>query len=135
MTRESLARDINCTVNIGRRIELNYKLDLEDGDLYDNLGKVESWTEENEDGEAFKTESYHGEYTYIFKCENVPCHRVDYNNKEETEFLGATDCEKEYEVLVREDAIFEVVFEPSDIDFEELGYYIVELEFKGFKGE
>lgn len=135
MTREELARDINCKANIGRIIKPSYQLELEEGDLYDNLGKVESWTEENDDGEAFKPEADYGEYTYLLQCEDVPCHRVDYNNKKETETLGATDCNKEYEVLVREDAIMRVIGEPQEVDFEEMGYYVIELEFEGFKGE
>lgn len=124
-TKMDYAKNINFKGKIGRAIEVDYKLELEEGDIYDNLGKVESWSQQ--DGE-FNSE-WNREYRYIFTVNSgVEGHAVDYNNEEECEVLGCEGCEKEKEVLILPSKKFRIVSGPSEVDFEETGFYTVELE-------
>ena len=124
MMKEYYAKQINGVKNIARQISLNYQLDLVEGQMYNNCKKAESWSEP---GAEFSIEN-EKKYVYVFTCDNVPCHAVDYNNKKETYDLGATDCEKEREVLVSADTKMVITYVSSDEDFEEMGYYSVELK-------
>jgi len=125
MTREELANIKNRKTTIGRELVLSYKLDLEEGQIYDNRGKVESWAGDNSD-EMLVNAGGNG-YTYYFRCDDeVECHAVDYDNEEEVEFLEAT--EGEDEVLISADTKFEIVSVSTDSDYEEMGYYEVELK-------
>ena len=55
---------------------------------------------------------------------------VDYSNKEELDMLGAEDCEKENEVLVSTKKLnLKFTWGPQEVDFEEMGYYVVEMEY------
>lgn len=109
---------------ITRMIGTNYQLDFEEGTIYDNLEKAESWSI----GGEFRPENKY-EYYYLLKATNVPVHHVDYSNKEELDMLGAEDCEKENEVLVSAETKLEITWEPQEVDFEEMGYYVVEMEY------
>ncbi|MBN1079231.1 hypothetical protein DVV88_16365 [Clostridium botulinum] len=60
---------------------------------------------------------------------NAKGHEVDYENEEECEILDAEGCENECEVLIHKDTQkFIITFVSTDEDFEEMGYYEVELE-------
>ena len=61
-------------------------------------------------------------YKTLFR---VPCHKVDYNNDEEVEILDAY--EGEGEVLIPAGTKFKVLSVSTDDDYEEMGYYEVEL--------
>lgn len=100
MTRTELAKQINWEGTATREIQINsipfYKI----GEII-NPGLC--WT----DGGEFKVESK-GKYSVIFVItENVEGHKVDYENEEETESIGATDCEHEEEIIINKD--FEIV--------------------------
>ena len=123
MTKNEIARNITGVEEvITRVITSNYELDFTEDSIYDNLGKAESWSI---DGEF--TPETNGQYVYLLKAYNVPVHHVDYSNKEELETLGATGCEKEKEVLVAAETKLVVTWEPQDVDYEEMGYFVVEL--------
>lgn len=127
MTKNDIARKTTgIEKEITRMIGSNYQLDFTEGELYDNLGKAESWSI----GGEFTIENKY-EYYYLLKAYNVPVHHVDYTNEEELDILGAIDCEKEKEVLVAAETRLRITCEPQDIDFEEMGYYVVEMEYEG----
>ena len=110
---------------ITRIIGTNYELDFTEGTIYENLGNAESWSI----GGEFTIENDY-EYYYLLKAYNVPVHHVDYTNETELDMLGATDCEGEKEVLVAAETKLTITCEPQDVDFEEMGYYVVEMEYE-----
>lgn len=123
MTKNEIARNITgVEKEITRIITSNYELDFTEDTIYDNLGKAESWSI----GGEFTPET-NGQYVYLLKAYNVPVHHVDYSNEEELEILGAAGCEKEKEVLVAAETKLVVTWEPQDVDYEEMGYFVVEL--------
>lgn len=125
MTKNEIARKTTgVEKEITRIIGSNYQLDFTEDTIYDNLGKAESWSI----GGEFTVENKY-EYYYLLKAYNVPVHHVDYTNEDETNILGAIDCEKENEVLVAAETKLRITWEPQDIDFEEMGYYVVEMEY------
>ena len=131
MTKNELATIINHKANIIRTLSTNYQLDFIEGNNYDNWGNAESWQDESASS-SFTAEN-DCEYEYVLYCKNVPCHKVDYSINEECEVLDAENCESEGEVLVPANAIMEITYVSADEDAEEMGYYTVELEFKGFR--
>lgn len=133
MTKNEIAKNINHTADIARIISVNYELDLEEGQIYNNRGLTESWSDRSRSAQAF--EPLVEGIDYVFYANNVPCYLVDYTNKVITDILGATDCESEGEVLVRDDAVFEITYVSTEDDCKEMGYYTVELEFIGFREE
>lgn len=125
MTKNEIAnKTTGIEEEITRVIGSNYELEFKEDEIYDNLGNAESWTV----GGEFTIENDY-EYIYLLKATNVPVHHVDYTNEEELETLGAEDCEGEKEVLVAADTKLRITWEPQDIDFEEMGYFVVELEY------
>lgn len=124
MTRESLAKEVNARHNIFRQIAVDSKIDLKEGDIYDNRGKIESWAISSPYAD-FNIEN-DNKIVYVFNCKNVPCHEVNYDNEEEVEVLNA--CDGEMEVLVLPSQKMRIVSVYSDEDYEEIGYYEVELE-------
>ena len=125
MTKNEIANMINGNLKgIARQIKTNYKLELKEDDVI-VLEKAESWT----DGGEFTVENER-EYEYLFYCVNeCPVHIVDYENEEETETLGATDCEAEKEVLVPAGTKFRIVSISTDEDYKEIGYYNIDVEY------
>ncbi|EAC2432871.1 hypothetical protein XN81_10230 [Listeria monocytogenes] len=119
--RNEIAKDINAKIaGLGRSIQTNWELGFEEGQVI-TLEKQESWT----NGGAF-TVCNDCPVEYYFEIENeVPCHVVDYNNKEEVIALGAEDCEDENEVLLPAGTKLEVVYGEDASDNEEMGYYTV----------
>lgn len=133
MNKEMLAKQINDKVeDISRLIKVDYLLHEElEEDQVIILEKAESYS----DGGQFEVEN-DNEYTYLFKIINeVPVHRVDYDNEEEVYELGAEGCEEEKEVLVPAGAMLKVSWIGSELDMEEMGYITIELEFVGFQEE
>ena len=123
--KSEIAKQINFEGKIYRTINVDDKLNLKEGQIYDNRGRVESWC--NEYG-TFNPE-INGEYQYFFRCDvPVKGHEVDYENEEECEVLCAVGCEDECEVLILPSQKFLIKSVTTDEDFEEMGYYEVELE-------
>lgn len=125
MTKNEIANQTNANIkNINRQISTNYKLEIKEDDII-VLEKAESWSNDG----YFNVETER-EYEYCFVCLNeCPVHVVDYENEEETEILGATDCEAEKEVLVAKDTKFRIISVSTDEDYKEIGYYSVEVEY------
>ena len=125
MTKNEIANMTNGKLKgITRQISTNYELDLREDDII-ILEKAESWT----DGGEFTVENER-EYEYMFYCVNeCPVHIVDYENEEETEILGATDCESEKEVLVAAGTKFRIVSVSTDEDYEEMRFYSIDVEY------
>ena len=125
MTKNEIANMTNGNLKgIARQIKTNCNLELKEDDII-VLEKAESWT----DGGEFTVENER-EYEYLFYCINeCPVHVVDYENEEECEILGATDCESEKEVLVAKGTKFRIVSVSTDEDYEEMGYYSIDVEY------
>ncbi len=119
--RNEIAKDINaCIKGLGRDIRTNWELGFEEGQII-TLERYESWTT----GGDF-TVCNDCPVEYHFEIENeVPCHVVDYTNKEEVIALGAEDCEDENEVLLPAGTRLEVVYGEREDDNEEMGFYTV----------
>lgn len=130
MTKNELANNINEIKDLARTITTNWEMDFQEGQIYDNQGKAESWSDRDNSKAAFRPESG-GQITYIMYCNQVPCHVVDYGNAEECELLGATDCEGEAECLVPPETKMVISYISSEDDYKEMGYYVVELELAG----
>ena len=125
MTKNEIANQTNANIkNIHRQISTNYKLELKEDDII-IVEKAESWSNDG----YFNVETER-EYEYCFVCVNkCPVHVVDYENEEECEVLSCEDCEAEKEVLVAKDTKFRILYISSDEDYEEIGYYSVEVEY------
>lgn len=125
LTKETIANQTNAKIKqIFRQISTNYKLELKKDEII-ILEKAESWSDNGE----FTVETGR-EYEYCFVCLNeCPVHVVDYENEEETEILGATDCESEKEVLVAKGTKFRIISVSTDEDYEEMGYYNIDVEY------
>ncbi|WP_242944249.1 hypothetical protein [Clostridium botulinum] len=126
MDRETIARDVNCKDNLTRIIVVDNKLDLKEGQIYNNMGNIDSWMGSHST-ENFMPE-LDNEYMYVFQCSNVPCHEVDYENEEECEILDCEGCESEGECLVLPNVKMKIINIGSDEDLRELGYIPVSLE-------
>jgi hypothetical protein len=122
-TKLEIAQDINFQGNLFRTIRVDNKLDLKEGDIYNNQGRIESWCTQYG---TYSVPEFHGEYEYFFRVKNAKGHEVDYENKEECETIGATDCEDECEVLILPTQKLRVV-DVSE-SFDDVGYCEVELE-------
>lgn len=125
MDRLSIANKINYKGKATRTITVDSKLDLNIGDEYKFFKEVESWAGIN-CSENFIPE-IEGGITYVFTCDDIEGHEVDYEDEEECEVLDCENCESEGEVLVKNDIEMKISFVSSDEDFKEMGYYEVEL--------
>lgn len=125
MTKNEIANQTNANIKqIFRQISTNYKLELKEDEVI-VLEKAESWSDNGE----FTVETER-EYEYCFVCLNeCPVHVVDYENEEECDILGATDCEAEKEVLVAAGTKFRIISVSTDEDYEEMGYYSIDVEY------
>lgn len=126
MTKNEIANKINYKADLARIIMLNYKNAFKVGDIYDNRGKAESWT--GPDG----TEDFYPELEnsveYVLYVDDIECHKVDYDNDEECDVLDADGCESEGECLLPAETKLKIISVSSDEDFEEMGFYEVDLE-------
>ena len=127
MTKNEIANQINNSIeDITRQIQTPYELDYSVNEII-TTEKAESWT----DGGEFKVEDPQ-EFTYIIRCINkCDVHVVDYDNEDETDELGAEDCEYEKEVLVPKGTKFKVVSIGTKGDQKEMGYMIIEVKYIG----
>ena len=125
MKKNELAREIDRVANISRTIAVVAKLDLVVGNFYNNRDRAESWTDIDEATDGFIPELEHA-ITYVFLCDNVPVHAVDYDNAAEVETLNAYAVEAEVVVAATTRMIITDV--SDDNDFEQMGYYEVSLE-------
>lgn len=126
MNKNELAKQTNHKADLIRIITSTHKIDFVIGDIYNNRDTAESWSDDDSTVN-FIPESP-GEYTYVLMCDDVPCYKVDYDNKEVIEILGAEDCESEGEVLVSPETKMEVVRTATDDDNSEMGYYQIMLK-------
>lgn len=127
MTKNDIAQNINAVKDLARTITTNWEMDFAEGNLYDNRGKAESWADRDNVKASFIPETT-GSITYVLFCDKVPCHAVDYSNKEECDSLGATDCWGEAECLVPASTKMMITYVSCEDDFKEMGYYVVEME-------
>lgn len=125
MNKEALAMQTTANLKrIFREISVNWELDLEEGQVI-TVEKAESWTT----GGDYRPDN-ECELPYQFECTNeCPVHVVDYSNADETEAIGATDCESENEVLVAVGSKFLVTSVSTEDDYKEMGYYSVIVEY------
>jgi len=125
MTKNEIANKINCKADLARIITLNYKGAFKAGDIYDNRGKAESWMgpDGTEDFDPLEKS-----VEYVLYVDDIECHKVDYDNEEECDVLDAGGCESEGECLLPAETKLKIVSVSSDEDFEEMGFYEVELE-------
>lgn len=129
MTKLEIAQSINGVKDLGRIIAVNREIDFVEGEVYDNQGKVESWTNRDNSTVVFEPASGNGgRIEYVLQCNNVPCHAVNYENEEECCVLGATECEDEAECLVLPETKMMITYVSNEDDFNEMGYYLVEME-------
>ena len=124
MTKQQIAENINSCETLVRNIFL-YDFDMQIGQVYDNRGKCESWTIARFAEEDFSSDTASGIKVSLI-CDNVPCHSVDYDNTEECEILGATDCGTEHEAIVSKDTKM-IISSIEDYREEGLNFIIVHL--------
>jgi hypothetical protein len=126
MTKNDIANKINYKADLTRIIVLNYKGAFKVGNVYDNRGKAESWmcSDSTEDFDPELENSVE----YVLYVNNIDCHKVDYDNDEECDVLDANGCESEGECLLPAETKLKIISVSSDEDFEEMGFYEVELE-------
>lgn len=125
-TRLEIASEINYKGRVGRTIVSDNKLNFNVGDEYKFYHEVESWAGENCSVDFIP--EIEGKYIYFFSCKNVEGHEVDYENEEECEVLDCEGCESEGEVLIKNNVKMIIKDVANDDDFEEMGYYEIELE-------
>lgn len=126
MNKNELAKQTNHKADLVRIITSTHKIDFVIGNIYDNRGVAESWSDDDSTMN-FIPESP-GEYVYVLMCDDVPCYKVDYDNKEVIDILDAEGCESEGEVLVSPETKMEVVRTATDDDNSEMGYYQITLK-------
>lgn len=124
MTRNELANQVNYKGNICRTLAFAWEQDYKIGDLYDNKGRAESWQCEDS-AQSFIPEN-NNKVRYVIYCNNVPCHKVNYKNKNEVDLLEAY--KGEGEVLVPAETRMRIVDVSTEEDFREMGYYEINLE-------
>lgn len=80
--RNLIANLKNYKSEIGRIISTDYELDIEEGQVWDNLGKSTSWTDRNADNVEFKPE-LGGEIKYVLQVEGeIEGYQVQYLSHE-----------------------------------------------------
>lgn len=99
-------------------------IEYNEGDIIEVKNGYESWAYNSD--MSFQIEDPNYEYEVVFTCCDLPCHRIDYNNKKEVQILNAV--EGEGEVLVLTGTKFKVLSVSTEDDYKEMGYYEVELE-------
>ena len=75
--RNLIANLKNCKTDIGRIILVNEELEIEEGQIWDNLGKATSWTDRNADNVEFRPEG-DGKIKYVLHAEGVEGYQVQY---------------------------------------------------------
>lgn len=67
----------NHKTNLGRVISVNRELEIEEGQIWDNLQQATSWTDRNADNVEFRPEGG-GEIKYVLYAEGVEGYQVQY---------------------------------------------------------
>lgn len=67
----------NYKTDIGRIILVDEELEIEEGQIWDNLGKATSWTDRNADNVEFRPEGG-GKIKYVLHAEGVEGYQVQY---------------------------------------------------------
>lgn len=124
MNKETIAREINHIAPKAIRTIRVHSVDYTEGQVF-TTKKAESW--DIGSMQDFQSEDAGRGFELVYICKNLPVHAVDYDNEEEVEILDAV--EAECEGLVPAGTTFEVLAVSTDDDFEEMGYYEVELKF------
>ena len=75
--RNLIANLKNYKTDIGRIILVNEELEIEEGEIWSNLGKATSWTDRNADNVEFRPEGG-GEIKYVLHVEGVEGYQVQY---------------------------------------------------------
>ena len=132
-TKIDISKEINYEGYATRVIAVDEKLDIKAGDEYKFFKKAESWQYPDQWAKSFMPElGTDDRYVYVFTCDKLKGHKVDYDNEEECEILDCVDMEDECELVVNEDTQnLRVVSIYSDEDAKEIGYYEVKLEVVG----
>lgn len=93
--RNLIANLKNHKTCVGRVIAVDYELDIEEGQIWDNGNKATSWTDRNDKNnvQGFKTEGG-GEIEYILKVEDeLEGYKVQYFNYDDLEEEGLSEDE------------------------------------------
>ena len=75
--RNLIANLKNYKTDIGRIILVDEELEIEEGQIWDNLGKATSWTDRNADNVEFRPEGG-GKIKYVLHVEGVEGYQVQY---------------------------------------------------------
>ena len=75
--RNLIANLKNYKTDIGRIILVNEELEIEEGEIWSNLGKATSWTDRNADNVEFRPEGG-GKIKYVLHVEGVEGYQVQY---------------------------------------------------------
>jgi hypothetical protein len=75
--RNLIANLKNYKTDIGRIISVNRELEIEEGQIWDNLGKATSWTDRNASNVEFRPESGR-KIKYVLYAEGVEGYQVQY---------------------------------------------------------
>jgi len=127
MTKKDIANKINYEDTITRFISVPNKLNICVGDIFDNKDKCSSWQRSDRYKDFIPETNY--KYKYKLECIGVPCHKVDYEDREECRILNCLNTDAECEVLVLDTAKMKI---KSIEEIEENRYHIC-MEFIGFK--
>ena len=126
-TKENLIMSLpkNFTGCAERNMRFYTKQNYQEGQIL-KLGS--SWT----DGDNYNVkENMFGSYLYVFMCDNLCGHKIDYEKltDEEKKILGTSaELSDENEVLVSSEQTFKITDMSTDDDYKEMKYYIVEVE-------
>lgn len=121
--KNKLAENINYEGEMYREMAFAVEQDYKVGDIV-KLGQ--SWT----DGGNYSAWSEFGGVKYGFYCKSGRGHKVDYDalTDDEAYLLGCEDCESENEILVSNEQEFRITSISTEEDFEEMGFYSVDVE-------
>jgi hypothetical protein len=124
IVRNEMAKDINYEGEMLRTISYKSKQEFEVGQQL-KLGQC--WT----DGGDYVEDSVFGKCIYLFTCKNGKGHKIDYDEltDEQREALCIYECESENEIVVDSETVFEIIkINSTDEDFEEMGFYDIEVK-------
>lgn len=120
--KKELAEKINFKGEVARQMAADDRFHWAvEGGMYDNRNKIESWSA---DGGEYDLPDDFGKIIYVFHCADVEGHQINYD-EDNLEMLGAEDCNKENEVLVKPQKMRIVSVNDG---MEDMGFIDVELE-------
>ena len=128
MNKNEVAKKATGRYDLARSIWINKRKfkEWEIGDIYNNYGDAESWAG-GEGSFDSRTDDLNAMFVEVVLIgENITAHKVNYDNLEEVDELTAFLEEDEY--LVAAETKLRIIDISSDDDYEEMKYYIVEVE-------